>query len=277
MDPQNEPPSGNPAFVDTSEFFFDGDGLSDLLVHGLTGTPYEMRYLGERLAAAGVRVRGVRLAGHAGAPEELGQVTHENWYESVVQGFEELRHYGQPNIVIGLSAGAVLAARLAAEQRDAVSGLVMLSPAIFLPLTPTLALKAVQALGPLSRRLYLHAESGSDIHDSSARLVHPSSHLMPLSAPIELLKLSALVRQELARITQPVLIIHGSRDHTCPCERNVNYLVEHLGSQQKRAVILKESFHVITVDSEKERVADEVLEFALGFRARESRLSASRG
>ena len=47
--------------------------LSALLVHGLTGTPYEMRYLGERLAAQGIRVRGVRLAGHATAPEDLGK------------------------------------------------------------------------------------------------------------------------------------------------------------------------------------------------------------
>jgi esterase/lipase len=34
-----------------------------------------------------------------------------------------------------------------------------------------------------------------------------------------------------------------------------------LGSAQKRAVILEESFHVITVDSEKDRVASEVVDF----------------
>src|SRR5271169_775574 len=101
MSPQDEPPPRTN--VDTSEFFFDGSGLSALLIHGLTGTPYEMRYLGEQMAAAGFRVRGVRLAGHASAPEELGQATEENWYESVVRGFEELRAYGDPNIVVGLS------------------------------------------------------------------------------------------------------------------------------------------------------------------------------
>ena len=49
-----------------------------------------MRYLGERLAARGVRVRGVKLAGHAGLPEELGAAGYDNWYESVVNGLEEL-------------------------------------------------------------------------------------------------------------------------------------------------------------------------------------------
>jgi carboxylesterase len=265
MSPQDEPPS-RPK-VDTSEFFFDGSGLSALLIHGLTGTPYEMRYLGERLAAAGIRLRGVRLAGHASAPEDLGQVTHENWYESVVRGFEELRGYGDPNVVIGLSCGAVLAARLAEDQPEAVSGLVMLAPAFFLPWRQTLILKAIRLLGPITRSLYLHNDRGSDIHDQSAALIHPTCKLMPLSAPIELLKLSAIVRAPLGRIKQPALIMHSINDHTCPPQKNVDYLMRHLGSAQKRAVMLDQSFHVITVDSDKDRVASEVLGFANQFRA----------
>lgn len=266
IDSKDEPPSSRPQ-VDTREFFFDGSGLSVLLVHGLTGTPYEMRWLGERLAAAGMRVRGIRLAGHASAPEDLGMATQENWYESVVQGFEELRRYGDPNVVVGLSCGAVLAARLAEDQPEAVSGLVMLAPAFFLPRSVTIMLKAIALLGPIIRRLYLHDDSGSDIHDQSARLVHPTCKLMPLSAPIELLKLSAIVRPRLKRITQPTLIIHSRHDHTCPMERNLDYLMNRLGSVHKRAVILEESFHVITVDGEKERVAAEVVEFVAQFRA----------
>jgi carboxylesterase len=269
MSAQDEPPSR--AKVDTSEFFFDGSGLSALLIHGLTGTPYEMRYLGERLAAQGVRVRGVRLAGHASAPEDLGQVTHENWYESVVRGFEELRGYGDPTIVVGLSCGAVLAARLAEDQPEAVSGLVMLAPAFFLPPRQMLMLKALSLLGSMTKSLYLHNDRGSDIHDQSAALIHPTCKLMPLSAPIELLKLSAIVRARLDRIKQPALIVHSTNDHTCPEQKNVDYLMQHLGSAQKRAVILDQSFHVITVDSDKDRVASEVLGFANQFHAPERR------
>ena len=273
MTSPDEPPPTRPR-VDTSEFFFDGAGVSTLLVHGLTGTPYEMRGLGEHLAAAGFRVKGVRLAGHATAPEDLGKAGQENWYESVVRGFEELRAYGDPNVVIGLSCGAVLAARLAADQPEAVSGLVMLAPAFFLPLKTTLMVKAVGLLGSLTRILYLANDQRSDIHDQSAALVQPTCRLMPLSAPIELLRLSAIVRPRLERIKQPALIMHGRLDHTCPAEKNVDYLMRHLGSAQKRAVILEQSFHVITVDSEKERVSAEVTGFVSQFRA-PSRKSAS--
>jgi carboxylesterase len=268
----DEPPSRHSAGVDTREFFLpgaaaDGAGVSALLIHGLTGTPYEMRYLGERLASRGVRVRGVKLAGHAGAPEELGGAGYDNWYESVVKGLEELRQYGEPNVVVGLSAGAVLAARLAADQSESIAGLAMLAPAFFLPFSTSLALRGLRGvLGSIVDRIYLHNPGASDIHDAAARSVHPACRLMPLSAPMKLLDLSALVKPMLTRVTQPALVMHARRDHTCPMRRNVDYVMKHLGSREKRAVQLDESYHVITVDSEKERVAGEVAEFVERFR-----------
>jgi carboxylesterase len=268
----DDPHPASPA-VDTSEFFFPGAGVSALLIHGLSGTPFEMRYLGERLAAAGVRVCGVRLAGHAGATEELGAATRAQWYESAVEGFERLHRFGDPVAVVGLSMGALLAARLAADQGEAVAGVVMLAPAFFLPLWVRAPLKALSALGPLVDRVYLRGK-GSDIHDAAARSVHPSARLMPLSAVLELLKLSAEVRPRLGRVTQPALVIHGRRDHTCPTRRNVDFVMRHLGSREKRAVILEESFHVITVDSEKDRVAAEVTDFVKLLRRGAERASA---
>ncbi len=263
----DEPPSLHSADVDTNEFSLPGAGVSALLIHGLTGTPYEMRYLGERLAARGVRVRGVKLAGHAGTPEELGSADYDNWYESVVNGLEELRQYGEPNVVIGLSAGAVLAARLAADQGESIAGLVLLAPAFFLPASTTLALRGLRGvLGSIAGRIFLLNTGGSDIHDAAARSIHPNCRLLPLAAPMKLLDLSAVVRPMLPRMTQPALVMHARRDHTCPMRKNLDYVMRYLGSPEKRAIELEESYHVITVDSEKERVADEVGEFVERFR-----------
>src|SRR5260370_524248 len=106
----------DPPDVDRGEFFFPGSGLSVLLIHGLTGTPYEMRYLGERLAATGVRVHGLRLAGHAGAPGELGSVTPAHWYEGGVDGFERLRPYGDAKRLVRIPVcGGVGGARESAR------------------------------------------------------------------------------------------------------------------------------------------------------------------
>jgi carboxylesterase len=262
----DEPPSQSVPGVDTNPFYFPGEGVSALLVHGLSGTPYEMRYLGERLAARGVRVRGVKLAGHAGAPEELGLSHYENWYESVVNGFEELRQFGEPNVVIGLSMGAVLAARLAADQREAVAGLVMLSPAFFLPARTTMALRVVRMLGEFGEKLYIYNSEGSDIHDAAVRRIHPSVRLMPLAAPLRLLELGAIVKPKLRSVTQPALVMHSRRDHTCPMRKNLDFVMKNLGSPEKRGIQLEESYHVITVDSEKELVASEVIDFVDRFR-----------
>jgi len=264
--PAEEPPPLDIPVVDKSEFFFPGEGISALLVHGLTGTPYEMRWLGEQLAAAGIRVRGVRLNGHAGSPEELGASTYDNWYESVVQGFEDLRRYGEPNVVVGLSAGAVLGARLAADQREAIAGIAMLAPAFFLPWTATVTVRAVGKLGSLANHLYLHNDAGSDIHDAAARRIHPTTRLLPLSAPINLLDLSKIVRRRLDRVTQPALVIYSRQDHTCPIRRNLNYAARHLGSAERREIVLEESYHIMTVDNEKQRVAAEVRTFVEQFR-----------
>jgi carboxylesterase len=46
-----------------------------LVLHGLTGSPWEVRPLGEALAARGFHVEAPLLPGHAGAPEALGFVT----------------------------------------------------------------------------------------------------------------------------------------------------------------------------------------------------------
>jgi len=263
----DEPPSRHSTGVDTNEFFFPGAGVSALLIHGLTGTPYEMRYLGEQLAARGVRVRGVKLAGHAGTPEELGEASYDHWYESVVNGFEELRQHDEPVVVVGLSMGAVLAARLTADQGEAIAGVTLLAPAFFLPRSTTAALKGLRAvLSSFVDLIYLYNPSYSGIHDMAARSVHPTLRLMALSAPLKLLDLSTLVRPMLPRITQPALVIHARRDQTCPMRRNVDYVMKHLGSVEKRAVHLEESYHVITVDTEKERVVDEVAGFVERFR-----------
>jgi carboxylesterase len=260
----------DPPPVNTNEFFLPGSGLSALLIHGLTGTPYEMRSLGERLTAAGVRVQGIRLAGHGGGPEELGDVTHANWYESVVEGFERLRAYDEPNVVIGLSMGAVLAARLAIDQREAVAAVVMLAPAFYLPFWTRTVLRILRPSINFANRIYIHQQRGSDIHDAAARRVHPGNQLMPLRAALDLIELSDQVRARLLELVQPTLVIQSRRDHTCPFKKNAEFLMNHLGCADKRLIALDESFHVITVDSERERVAQETLDFILPFRHTQS-------
>jgi carboxylesterase len=96
---------------------------------------------------------------------------------------------------------------------------------------------------------------------------------MPLRAALNLIELSDQVRARLAEVVQPTLVIHSRLDHTCPFNSNTEFLMDHLGCADKRLVALDESFHVITVDSERERVAQETLDFVLPFRRIQSVLA----
>jgi esterase/lipase len=53
------------------EFYFKGNNTGVLLIHGFTGTPSEMRLLGEYLAKKGYTVKGILLKGHEAAPETI--------------------------------------------------------------------------------------------------------------------------------------------------------------------------------------------------------------
>jgi esterase/lipase len=142
----------------------------------------------------------------------------------------------------------------------------MLAPAFFLPWRTTILLRLVQKLGSLADRVYLYNDRQSDIHDAAARRIHPTMRLFPLSGSLNLLELSKMVRPRLDRITQPALAIYSRHDHTCPIDRNMGFVTRHLGSTERRDVILEDSYHVITVDSEKHLVASEVVAFVEQFR-----------
>ena len=72
-------------------------------VHSFTGTPYEMRYLGERLADGGFHVRGVLLPGHGTSPEDLDRTTWHDWTGAVEAAFDELRTDFERVAVVGQS------------------------------------------------------------------------------------------------------------------------------------------------------------------------------
>jgi carboxylesterase len=87
-----------------------------LLIHGFTGTPREMRPLGEALAGAGLTVLGVRLAHHATQPRDMFRSHWRDWYASVLDGYYLLRDQCETVFVMGLSAGGTLALYLAAHR-----------------------------------------------------------------------------------------------------------------------------------------------------------------
>jgi carboxylesterase len=224
---------------------------SCLLLHGLTGTPYEMRGLGEALAGVGVTVACPLLPGHGTSPRDLATTTWHDWEKAALEAWDDLAASHAPPFLCGLSMGASLAIRIAT--RRPAPGLVALSPAVKLrtrtgPLLPLLA------------RLIPFRPKTSDIKDPVAKASHPSYRMQSLAAAASLVDLIASLPEEFPRITAPLLVIAAKEDHAVD-PRGAERLYREASSKDKRLVLLGDSYHVITVDREQETVRREVVEF----------------
>ncbi len=230
-----------------------------LLIHGFTGTPQEMRFLGTRLHSVGHSVHGIQLAGHGTSVDDLERSRWPDWYASACRGVARLQGHTPQLVAVGQSMGALLALKLAVDYPETVTGAVLLSPALRLA-NP--GLPWIRPLLPLLGRNRYIDKAHRDVADPQARAESPSSPRIPLLALHQLLLLQKHTRQLLPQVRQPVLVIHSRQDHTCPL-RNVALLQRGLRGPV-RTVLLDASFHVISIDVDKERVAAEVAAFVDG-------------
>ncbi len=244
----------------TEPFFWRAGDRGCLLVHGLTGTPYEMHYLGEQLYAAGYTVNGICLAGHATHVEDLATCRWTDWYASVQRGLEDVRASCSAVVAVGLSLGSLLVLRLAHLEAKAIAAVVLLSSPLVLgnPWPARLAGTLGRILPLLPQRLRF-VPKRSEIADPEALRIHPGYQRLPLRSVVELIALQRQVRALLPLISQPVLAIQGLHDPTAPIA-NLAILRDGLAKAPK-TVILPASRHVVTVDLEKSRVSEEIVHF----------------
>jgi carboxylesterase len=235
-----------------------------LVVHGFTGSPFEMRLLGEDLAARGFAVSGVKLAGHAGTTRELAQTTWHDWYRSASDAVDALRRRcGNRRVaVVGLSMGGLLTLELARQRRDELAAIGVLAAPLWLP-PQAEKFARVTARLPLIRSIALPKIAGSDIRDPIMKRRNARAQRragMPLPALASLVELGAHLRDKLADVTTPTLLAHSERDHTVPYEC-MDAIANRLGTSEYRKLTLHESFHVITLDLERDMVFAAVAEW----------------
>lgn len=235
-----------------------------LLVHGFTGTPFEMRPLGESLAERGFAVAAPVLAGHRGTTADLAATRWPDWMASVEAAFVGLRARCERAAVVGLSLGGLLTLELARRQPANIAALGLLSTALWLPPAARRFSQVMQSL-PGVRTLALPTIAGSDISDRAMRAANKSAKSgsgMPLPALKSLIDFGDYLKPWLHEIKQPALIMHARQDHTIPFDCSA-YLLRALGSTEKKLVALEKSFHVITLDLEREQVFRAVAEHVI--------------
>ncbi len=247
-----EEPNG----VDFSPFDLEADSgfsAAALCLHGLTGTPYEIRPVAEAIAARGIRARGPLLPGHCKTPEALALLSYQHWVACVRDEYSRLRASHERVFVVGLSLGGLLCLELAAcAEPDAIA--VIGAPLRLKPPIPQLIPVAKYVMPMLEKR------EGSDIRDPAARARHPGYPRMPLASIHELIRLQRVVAPALCRIQAPVLVAHGRHDRTAD-PRDAQRIHDGIPSQQKTLLWCEDSGHVVPVDYDGSVLAERIADF----------------
>jgi len=263
--------------ITNNEFVLEGGRIGVLLIHGLTGTPNEMRVVAKGLHRAGFTVFCVQLAGHCGSEEDLLATRWQDWYASVEVGAERLKTRVDHLFVGGLSMGALLALRLAAMRPDLIDGVAAYATMFrhdgwSMPVFTRLAflLPVFRALGigrgrsfleqppygikdeNLRRQIVAKMQSG----DSSAAGL-PGN---PWYAVAEMGKLSAAVRRQLSAIRSPCLVVHATEDDVASV-RNAELIARRVTQAPVEMLLLKDSYHMVTIDRERRTVIAQTIAF----------------
>jgi carboxylesterase len=261
------------------EFHFAGGRSGVLLIHGLTGTPTEMRFVGKGLNRAGFTVHGMQLAGHCGDETDLLASGWRDWYASVDEAATRMREQVDRLFVGGLSMGALLALKLAADRPQDVDGLALYGTTFRYDGWNMPRMSRLSFLLPLATRLGIGRSrrfmetapygirderirervAGSMLAGDSAAAGLPGN---PWPSLAQFHLLSRQVRRQLSQVRAPSLVVHSSDDDIASLDNA--RLIQQRVSGPVDTLLLDDSYHMVTVDRERNRVIEKSAEFFAG-------------
>lgn len=230
----------------------DGGPHGALVLHGFTGNPGSMRGLAEALAGAGFAVELPRLPGHGTTVEDMLGTDWDDWTGEVEAAYQRLTARADSVVVAGLSMGGSLTAWMATRHPE-IAGLVFINAAV----EPSPDMRAsVQAMIDAGETTM--DGIGSDIADPDVE--ETAYAATPLAPLVSMLDGVAAFQDDLARITTPALILNSPEDHVVP-PSNSDHLAATLAGPVER-VTLERSFHVATLDHDRDLINEAVVDFA---------------
>jgi len=241
-----------PLMPGAEPFSHDGGQLGVLLCHGFTGTPQSLRPWAEHLAAADLTVRLPRLPGHGTTWQEMNMTRWPDWYAEVERALLDLRERCDAVFVAGLSMGGSLALRLTQQHPQAVTGLILVNPAVHTE-------DPARRLLPVLRYL-IASLPGVPFDIKKPGPVEVRYDRMPLHAAYSLTRLWALIRRDLPSISTPLLLLHSPEDHVV-LPSNTALVLAGVSSSDVTDIELADSYHVATLDNDASLIFAETLAF----------------
>ena len=250
-----------------------GGPVGVLLVHSLGGTPVELRYLAQAFAREGYTVNCPFIPGMTGGTDISGISSYEDWYAGLERAYEELSRTCDTIYVGGLSAGAILALRLAASKPQGIRGVMLFAPTLWpngwaIPWYFNFFRLVRDRF--VARMFHFRQRAPYGIKDERIRKFVIESFAAD-DRPVEDLfgrggglvfqfrRLVSQVKPQLGGIKQPALIMHPRFDDQSDLS-NAFTLQRKLGGAVE-TVVLEDCYHMITLDRQRHVVVDRATEF----------------
>lgn len=230
----------------------EGDSTGILLIHGFTGSPASMVPWGKAMGVEGFTVKVPRLPGHGSRWQDMNLTTWEDWYSEAERNFQILQQSCENIFVCGLSMGGSLTLRLAEKHGDEIRGIVLVNPAVHSErpdrhLLPILS-KFVGSFPGISNDI---KKPGQD---------EVAYTRIPLKAAHSLSELWKVIKSDIANVTQPILLFRSKVDHVVE-PSNAEWILRNVSTTDKTEVILKDSFHVATLDNDAPLIESMSIDF----------------
>jgi carboxylesterase len=227
-------------------FSHAGNEVGVLVCHGFTGSPQSMRPLAEALAAAGFTVELPLWPGHGTSIEDMLETRWSDWSAAAEAAYQDLAGRCDKVVVAGLSMGGTLTAWLASRHPE-IAGAIFINAAISpVPREMAEMIKQLAEQGPTFQGI------GNDVADPDVKeLAYEGTPIEPL---LSLIDATHELAPNLANITCPCLIFTSPQDHVVE-PSNSDLLAADVSGPVER-VTLERSYHVATIDYDKDLIAE---------------------
>lgn len=248
-----------------------------ILIHGLNSTPQEFSLMEFSLRRHGISYDLLRVPGYTDADSDIPQ-SWQDWLDFSEKAINQMVPRDQPVLLGGLCMGGMIAAALVQEKRCHADGLVLLSPSFvydgwglsrwrhwrhlgyLLRLGRLIHIREREPYGIKNPKIRKWVER--EMHDRARSAAGPSR--LPLWALQQGEALIRRVRTRLSEIACPTLILHAREDEITRLE-TVQSMFDAMTVAERELIVLENSYHMITIDNDRQRVADEILRFASRF------------
>ena len=261
--------------------FVPGGRRGVLLVHSLGGSPIELKFVAHALGQCGYTVYCPLLPGLAGGTDVSGLSSWRDWYAALEQAHDEMAQHCDTMIVGGVSAGTMLALRLAALRPERIQGLLLYSPTIWpngWAIPWYFSLFRLVKHRWAARLFHFQARNPHGIKDERLRtfilesLQAGNDAIEDMfgrggSLVLEFRRLVRSVKPLLGQIKQHALIFHPRHDDQSDLSNAITLQRKLAGLVE--VCVLNDCYHMVTLDQQRPIVIERSKEFALRLMARE--------